>query len=269
MKPLMLLLSFALADTGDAVVLIQSHGGSGTVIATGENWSYILTVAHCFEGQPKPVKLLVPKPTKGNPPQNVGIQIIGIDRTLDLALLKLNAGPLPYVSPVAPPGYRPNPNCLSVGYDGGQVRVRLPATIIESGGNRVWTRESPWLGRSGGALLDGEFLVGVVRAYTNLPSDTGKREVPRNEVINNPARKGQYVSHTAIVSFLNKYGSFGQGGQTPLPIRTDPFVPQNQAPRPPVVYEQPQYRPPIVMGQPQRPPMVYGFQQPYCPPGGS
>jgi hypothetical protein len=265
-KLLLLTLTLSLGDTGDAVVLIQSHGGSGTVIATGQNWSYILTVAHCFEGPPKPIRVLVPKPTKGDPPQNVGIQVIGLDRGLDLALLKLNAGPLPYVSPVAPPGYRPQAACLSVGYDDGWKRVRLPATIIEQGGTRLWTKESPWLGRSGGALLDGSYLVGVVRAYTNRSGDNHPQ---RDQVINDPGRKGQYVSHAAIVTFLNKYGSFGQAGPTPSPIRTDPFVPQNQAPRPPVVYEQPQLRPPIVQGYPQRPPMVYGFQQPYCPPGAN
>src|SRR5262249_28648624 len=70
------------------------------------------------------------------------------------SLLELNDGPLYYVCPVAPAGHRPG-RCVSVGYD----EMRLPArkasaSLLGSDRGITFTREMPWHGRSGGALID-------------------------------------------------------------------------------------------------------------------
>ena len=84
---------------------MPSHGGSGTVIATGDGWTLILSCAHCFEGadRVKPLKLDVPHSAPGEP-RKVGTRVLAVGRSaeVDLALIQLNAGPVPYVTPVAP-----------------------------------------------------------------------------------------------------------------------------------------------------------------------
>jgi hypothetical protein len=124
---------------------------------------------------------------------------LAVDYGLDLSLLELNDGPLDFVCPVAPSGHRPS-RCLSVGYD----EMRLPArrasaSLLGSDRGITFTREIPWHGRSGGALIDRDAgcLIGVVQGY-----EIGGE------------RRGLYVSHEAILKFL--------GNRTPPPPAAKP-----------------------------------------------
>ena len=182
----------------DAVVRLTSHGGSGTVIATGEGWSLILTCYHCFNGgsRSKAVAIDMPHPAPGEA-KKVGVKVIALgSMDNDLALLQLNAGPLPYVSPVAPVGFKPR-DCWSCGYDEMKTPAKVrPATVVATWGGTYKTDTRPWHGRSGGGLIDKEkgYLVGVCSAYTG-PSN--RAEVMRGE-------NGIYVSLPAIQRFLAK-----------------------------------------------------------------
>jgi hypothetical protein len=178
------------AEPPDAVVRLPSHGASGTVIHTEPGRSLILSCAHAFEGAARttPVTLDVPRVHPG-PPRKARIRLIALDYALDLSLVELNDGPLDYVCPVAPAGHRAG-RCLSVGYD----EMRLPArqasaTLLGSDRGISFTRERPWHGRSGGALIDFDagYLIGVVQGY----EVTGPR-------------RGLYVSHQAILQFLKR-----------------------------------------------------------------
>lgn len=178
----------------DAVIRIPSHGGSGTVIATGEGWSFILSCAHMLEGADikKPLAFDVPVGVKRNP-QKAGITILAVRFSTDLSLLQLNAGPLPYVTPIAPRTFKPG-RLLSVGYDNMKLPAQVKeATVLASNAENTWTREKPWHGRSGGGLIDAQagYLVGVVHGYE----------------VDTPTRKGRgvYVSHAAILKFVDDY----------------------------------------------------------------
>lgn len=190
--PLLLVLFsvVARAQNEHAVVRISSHGGSGTVIETREGKSLVLSCAHMFRGPDryKRMRFDMPSPQPG-PAQRIESRVLAVDHHADLALLELDVGPLPYVCPVAPAGHRCTA-CLSVGYD----NMRLPpqkrsANITGHQGHITWTREPPWHGRSGGALIDRSsgYLVGVVSGYVN----------PRSG-------PGVYASHGAILSFLGR-----------------------------------------------------------------
>jgi hypothetical protein len=129
------------------------------------------------------------------------------------------------VAPAAGPGYRPGRNLLSVGYD--EMRMpatRKPAHIINIDSDVTWTREPPWHGRSGGALLDLDSgqLIGVVSAYVHYPQGPGL-----------------YVSHRAICAFLEARGWASPSGS----IRTVPSLPMSVRPWP-------DPRPPILPGMP-------------------
>jgi hypothetical protein len=132
------------------------------------------------------------------PPQ----YLIARDPRWDLALVRVDAGPFPYVCPVVGAGYNPvGRRIVSVGYD----EMRLPvtvrtATVTRLSGGQVFTREPPWHGRSGGSLIDVDLgcLVGVCSGYAGNPG-MAARESP----LGGP---GIYVSHTAVRSFLSHYG---------------------------------------------------------------
>jgi Trypsin-like peptidase domain len=191
------------AGSKDAVIRIPSHGASGTVVLTTRGRSLILGCAHMFAGEMarKPLVFDVPSPSPGGPRQ-VGTRVLAIDDRADLSLMELNAGPLNYVCPVAPAGFRPG-TCLSVGYD----EMRLPAQarlahVVESGSQMTYTREKPWHGRSGGALIDEQsgYLVGVVLGYEGQPNG-----------------RGIYVSHAAVLSFLGRHRGRSQEPQLAQP----------------------------------------------------
>jgi trypsin-like peptidase len=187
----------------NAVVRIPSHGASATVIHTEQGRTLLLGCAHAYQGTDrfKPMTLDIPCGNPG-PKKHVGVALVDLDYEADLSLLQLNDGPVDAFVTVAPAGYAPRKTLLSVGFD----EMRLPATVrsaslLGSAGSITFTRERPWHGRSGGALLDAErgYLVGVVSGY---------------EVIGR--RRGMYVSHAAIVEFLARQQA-GQGRTAPQP----------------------------------------------------
>ncbi len=96
------------ADATDAVVRIPSHGASGSVIYTEPGRSLILSCAHMLQGadRNKAMALDVPVPQAGQP-RSARPKVLQVDYKADLSLIELPAGPLPYVAPVAPGGYRP------------------------------------------------------------------------------------------------------------------------------------------------------------------
>src|SRR6516165_3866838 len=186
-----LLSASAQAAPPDAVVRIPSHEASGTVIQTGPGKTLILSCAYAFEGRQRtaPIMLDVPHPAPG-PARRVGIKLVKVDYNLDLSVIELSDGPLPYVCPVAPADHVASTRCLSVGFD--EMRLpstRRPAALLGSSGTTTYTKERPWHGRSGGALIDpnGGYLIGVVQGY----EVTG-------------GRRGLYVSHAAILRFLQR-----------------------------------------------------------------
>jgi len=200
----------------DAVVRQPSHGASCTVIWTGPGKTYLLGCAHAYtdrseqpslEARTRRIVLDLPWP-KGRLADNPGARarLAKIDYELDLSLVELPAGPAPYVCPVAPAGHRAG-RLLSVGYD----EMKWPHTVRYATpvpGDNHWettyTRERPWHGRSGGALIDVDagVLVGVVQGY----------EVDWK-------RRGMYVSLAAIRSFLG----WEQASRPPGPDLTIPF----------------------------------------------
>lgn len=171
-----------------AVVRLPSHGGSATVIYTAPGRTYLLSCAHAFQGADRdlPIRIDGPAAPRGTP------RVVCVDARLDLALLEVADGPVAFCAPAAGPGYRPSSNLLSVGYDDMKVpATRRHATILRTDGDVTWTREPPWHGRSGGALLDLDTgqLIGVVSGYVH----------PRNG-------PGVYASQHAIARFLERCG---------------------------------------------------------------
>jgi hypothetical protein len=201
----------------DAVVRLPSHGGSGTVIWTGQGRTLILSAGH-MAGRER-VVVNLPHPAPGGDTQP-GLQILAVDRAADLMLVQLNAGPVPYVLPVAPQGHQPG-RTASAGYDNLRwPAVVRPATIVgEASGLLLWaaahgcqdfliesaaggktlTRELPWHGRSGGPLIDVDagLLVGVVSGYRGTDRQHWQETCP--------GCAGVYVSHAAVLQFLARH----------------------------------------------------------------
>jgi hypothetical protein len=171
-----------------AVVRLPSHGASATVIATEPGQTLLLGCAHAFQGRDRTKPIVVDVPAAhAHSPRHVGTQLLKVNYEDDLSLVLLCAGPVDYVCPVAAMGHRPG-NLVSVGYDEMRLPAQvLPAHIVHLSAEITYTRERPWHGRSGGALIDSQAgsLVGVVQGYE----------------ITGPCR-GMYVSHRAILRFL-------------------------------------------------------------------
>jgi len=199
-----------------AVVQIPSHGGSGTVIATEPGRTWILTCAHLFAGpgdRARPLVILSPSNRPVAPPRRVGPRLVAIRDALDLALLHLPDGPLPFWAPVPPAHYRPDTFCWSVGYDEmrrpPQVR---PARIVSVEGSRYLTDARPWHGRSGGALLEARtgYLVGVVTAYRGMKGPRGPRGPRGADPLfdrweRDPSGRGVAVALPPIAQFIAPY----------------------------------------------------------------
>jgi hypothetical protein len=187
----------------DAVVRQISHGASCTVIASEAGQSYLLGCAHAYtdrfersseEARRRPIVLDLPWSATFRPANpHAHPRLIRINYDLDLSLVELPDGPLPFVCPVAPAGSRPI-HLISVGYD--EMKWPRTARYVTPVASEYWdttyTRERPWHGRSGGALIDVDSgrLVGVVQGY----------EVDYK-------RRGMYISLAAIRSFLGDCGS--------------------------------------------------------------
>lgn len=233
-------LARAQAAPRDAVVILRSHGCSGTVISTRPGRTIILTCAHAFEGRDgegvalrtKPLVIEGPHPAPGAAGRPGMARLIGLGKANvnDLALIELPFGPLPYVCPVAPAGTVAD-WCKSVGYD----EMKLPAQdrwarIRTAGRQRTETDQRPWHGRSGGALIDRATgrLVGVVSGYTGPKAISAAyhREVIRGEV-------GIYASHGAVLAFVGRYAPEALGGNSGIPeFRNRPATPYYAQPTP-------------------------------------
>lgn len=192
-----------------AVVRLPSHGASATVISTGPGRTLLLGCAHAYRGADatKPMRVDAPSPAPGSK-RTGGIRLLAVDHRLDLSLVEMGIGPLPYCCPVAPAGHRPG-RLLSVGYDD----MRTPATVrtatmLSTGPVVTWTREPPWHGRSGGGLIDADagVLVGVVQAY---------------EVVGGRPARGIYASHQAILTFLGRVAPQSR----PIPRTREEYAP--------------------------------------------
>lgn len=230
MKPSVLTTLFLFTVTGvsvgatkDSVVMIPSHGGSGSVIATGQGWTLILSCGHMFEDKKDllhPITLEMPVPINGSP-QKVGVRVVRVDLDSDLSLIQLNYGPVTYVSPVAPAGFSPG-LCLSVGYDDmKKPGTWRPAEIVYSTTKYTFTKQRPWHGRSGGGLLDQRtgYLVGVVSGYQG----------PKNHLERFGNYKGVYASHQSILNFLSTSRVF-KTDDIPQSQPSLPLPPQMQLP---------------------------------------
>lgn len=220
MKRLLILILWAwagIAQAGpeDAVVCIPSHGGSGTIIGTGEGWTYVLTCWHCFPdaaSQRKPITIDVPKAwAHRQAGHGVGIKIIALgNKDVDVALLRINYGPVPNVVPIAPRNHKITAECISIGFDSMRYPAQVrPARIVKADSLIFWTDARPWHGRSGGALIEKStgYLVGVTHAYSG----------PRNHVEYYPGANGLYINHTQVFNFLVKAGAIQES-----PIQTQP-----------------------------------------------
>jgi len=172
----------------NAVVRLPSHGASATVIHTQKERTLLLGCGHAFIGvdRARPIEIDGPDAPRGP------ASLLACDYQLDLSLIEVRAGPVRFVAPVAGASFRPSGRLLSVGYDEMKTpATRQPASIVGSADRLTFTRERPWHGRSGGALLDADagLLIGVVQGYETAP----------------PWR-GLYTSHAAIIRFLRQNG---------------------------------------------------------------
>jgi hypothetical protein len=196
------------SDPALAVVRIKSHGASATIIATSQGKSLILGCCHMFfhprsdtvdpQALRKPLRIDGP-PQPHAPQKTAQARVLLYDAALDLSLLELDNGPFNFI-PVAPRGHQPSQTIGSYGYDkmAWPITVRR-ATLIGSAGSHTYAQEHPGHGRSGGGLIDvqSRVLIGVVQGY---------------ELGLSPHNRGLYVSHSAILGFLERY----QAGQRSL-----------------------------------------------------
>jgi hypothetical protein len=195
-------------DPNLAVVRIKSHGASGTIIATTDGKSWILSCCHMFYGggdhiDPSLVnkKIVMDGPSQPYAKRQAAeSRVIATDPNADLSIIEIDNGPFNFV-PVAPQGFKEGRNLASVGYDEMKWPVtNRQATILIEMSDWTYTREKPWHGRSGGGLIDvdGKCLIGVVNGY----EVTGQQ-------------RGIYASHDSILRFINRH----RGRIQPTPVR--------------------------------------------------
>lgn len=175
------------------VVRIKSHGASGTVIYSWRGGSWILSCAHMFWGRDRRPsqqamrgRILMDGPRQPHAPATrAHAKLVAVSFRDDLSLIYLPNGPF-YAVPPAANLHRINIGLTSAGYD----EMRWPitsrtATLVAQDVANYYTRERPWHGRSGGPLVDGGKLVGVVQGY----EVSGRR-------------RGIYVHHRVVLRFL-------------------------------------------------------------------
>ena len=196
-------------DPCAAIVRINSHGCSATVIETKEGHSWLLSCAHAFQGadRQKPLMIDCPWPTSGRTEKGRGarrVVRVGNMESDDLALIELDDGPLPFVCPVASGEPKPR-ECLSVGYSDMQWPAeKIPVTVRWHQDTMYLTQGYPKHGQSGGALIDRHSgqLVGVVSGY-------------EWDGANGPYR-GRFVDLETIRAFLAGQPARAAGGNPPL-----------------------------------------------------
>src|SRR5262245_61724582 len=190
-----------------AVVRIPSHGGSGVVFSTSSRGTWVLSAAHMFRSQGKPIRLEAPWPTRTSGPMRAGVRLVAVSRGADLALVFLPVGPVPYFAPLPPEGHRPSADCVSVGFDAGKPQMR-PARVVSSRKGEVLTAERPWHGRSGGGLIERQtgYLVGICSGYTGGRGPRGPGGPPGSdpgfEMWERSGGRGIYVSALAARQFV-------------------------------------------------------------------
>jgi Trypsin-like peptidase domain len=210
-----------------AVVRLDAHGASATCVASEPGRSLLLTVAHAFQGpaRNRPIVFTAPSPQTGPPQTGTRPRVVRLDAAADLALIEVQAGPLPYVLPVAQGRIPEGPQrCRSAGFD--EMRwpsTNVPVTITGVDSRFTYTRERPVEGRSGGPLICDGKLVGVVVGY----------EVSGQ-------RRGLYVSLKAIRSFLTARSAVGP------PEQPVPAVREERIPAAPALHECPDGRCPVL-----------------------
>jgi hypothetical protein len=204
------------ADAALAVVRIESHGASGTIIATQKGKSWVLGCAHMYLdelGNPSETsrksELKIdspPQPYADN--KRSPARLLAFDHDLDLSLIEIDNGPFHYV-PIAKPGHKPGKDLRSLGYDDMAWPVTSKSvTLLSQGPHWSYSVEKPWHGRSGGGLIDADsrVLIGVVHGY----------EVSAEG-------RGVYVSHAALLRFLEDHGD-----KAPLAPARPPLPPSFQ-----------------------------------------
>lgn len=227
------------APPAQAVVRIPSHGGSGTAIATGPGWTLVLSCAHMFEGSDRNKPIVVELASHVTPGERrkVGTRVLAVGRTEinDVSVFLVNVGPVSYVSPVAPPGHRPDPDCWSAGFDELKFPAHCrPAKIVGAhDANSYLTDARPWHGRSGGALIEKKtgYVVGVVSGYSMSPQEAAM--AMRNPKYMRPQAAeyaqnahGSYASLSAIHDILVQAGVEEPGARRAP--QADPFGPQQK-----------------------------------------
>jgi S1-C subfamily serine protease len=182
--------------------------GSGTLIASVEGESLVLTAAHVVE-DPGPLQVelhrynlgLERMATTGSWPLSVPAEVAAADEAADVAVLRIRAlPPLPFVARLAAEGPEPAEGTVvtSIGIDQGTRLGGWPTRVADvdrfeiegSGAERLFliTARPPEHGRSGGGLfLRGGDLVGVC---------VGRAEIIRGR------RSGIYASGASIRRLL-------------------------------------------------------------------
>jgi len=172
------------ADPTLAVVRITSHGATGTIIKSEPGKSLILSCGHMIDGASF-VFQLDARPQTTAPDKKSKVRLAKLDTELDLSLLEIDNGPFATI-PVAPTGYKPE-TAYGIGYPSMKwPGVVTEATITSTDKYYTYTREQPQKGTSGGPLISGGYLIGVVHGYETVGD-----------------KRGMYVSHQAIMKFLN------------------------------------------------------------------
>ncbi|HZW30778.1 MAG TPA: serine protease [Isosphaeraceae bacterium] len=172
------------------VVRRGSSQGSGTIIASIEGATLVLTAAHVVS-DPGPITVELHRynlglertqPTSGSWPRPLAADLVATDPAADLAILRIaRVGPLPYVAHLGlnPPEPAPDSVVTSIGFDLGARLSSWSSWLVEalwfelneSHDERLFliTERAPEHGRSGGGLFlaDGA-LVGVCVGHAEL-----------------------------------------------------------------------------------------------------
>ncbi len=180
----LLLTRQGLADFRKSVVKIDtiyydntgSSGGSGVVVKSDKDVTYIITNLHVVEPGRGRVQITGDGFKRKN---NIKVWYLKRSRRRDLCLLKITVGEYPHIAKLGPKDYKYNRNkgsLLSIGYDArgtGKKRIRQesPTQLHEVYVWKIYTVHMPQPGRSGGGLFDSKTgdLVGICEARTAPP----------------------------------------------------------------------------------------------------
>jgi S1-C subfamily serine protease len=164
--------------------------GSGTIIASINGRTLVLTAAHVVEGQ-APIKVelhrynlgLERSPSRpGEWPRQLRASLVAVDRAADIAVLRIDKmAPLPYVARLAAAShdYPKGSTVISVGIDLGTKLTSWTGRLVKSVSmlfndsdeerRFLITDRTPEHGRSGGGLfVAGGELVGVCVGHAEL-----------------------------------------------------------------------------------------------------